>query len=118
MRKMVKMLLRCALTLCLVATPVLAAREDPEWNPPARFDFPYPGKMIIRYLPQPKVVEECRRISKGSIDSLTTRGCAKRLSPKVCVVVIVEETYKRATPSAVLRHERGHCNGWPGTHPD
>ncbi|GAA4108891.1 hypothetical protein GCM10023067_04790 [Aminobacter aganoensis] len=70
-------------------------------------------------MPQRMVVEECHRLSKGQRErAMDQRGCAKRLSPKVCVVVIVDKTYKRATPSAVLRHERGHCNGWPGTHPD
>lgn len=110
-------LILAATLLC--AAPAFAGREDPEWNPPARFDFPYPGKMIIRYLPQPKVVEECHRLGNGKRERMMDqRGCAKRLSPNVCVVVIVDKTYKRATPSAVLRHEQGHCNLWPSDHPD
>lgn len=103
----------------MLPTASFAGRNDAEWPPPARFDFPYPGKMIIRYLPQPKVVEECHRLGNGKRERMMDqRGCAKRLSPNVCVVVIVNKTYRRATPSAVLRHERGHCNGWGSDHPD
>lgn len=31
---------------------------------------------------------------------------------KLVVATTTVEAYKRATPSALLCHERGHCNGW------
>ena len=100
------------ISAAFLVSPALAGREDPTWDPPPEYDFPYPGKMIIRALPQPQVVKECGRISKGHLTALDRRGCSKILSPNVCLVVIVDKTYKRATPKAVLRHEQGHCNGW------
>ena len=96
----------------LLVAPALAGREDPEWNPPPEFDFPYPGKMILRRLPQPEVVKECAKMSNGKLTALDRRGCSKILSPTSCLVITVDKTYKGATPKAVLRHEQGHCNGW------
>ncbi len=106
----------------LLASPAFAGREDPEWNPPARFDFPYPGELIVRYLPQHRVMAECVKLqlwrvghARGTYPEM--RGCAIPLNGS-CIVVIVASTWKKATPAAVLRHEMGHCNGWPPHHPD
>lgn len=90
----------------------MAGRDDPEWNPPAEFDFPFPGKMEVRRLPQRKVVQECAKISNGKLTALDRRGCSKRVSKDFCRVITIDKPYKGATPEAVLRHEQGHCNGW------
>lgn len=102
-----------AIALLLAGTfPALAAREDPEWNPPPEFDFPYPGEIDWKKYPQPKVVEECSKMSNGKLTALDRRGCSKILSPTKCLIITVDKPYKRATPEAVFRHEQGHCNGW------
>ena len=103
-----------ALFIAASLTPsnALAGREDPTWNPPPEFDYPFPGKMEVRYLPQHLVVKECHRIGPRLRHLFDLRGCSRPVSKSYCLVIVSSETYKRATPSAILRHERGHCNGW------
>lgn len=113
-----KMLI-AALALVVMTGAANAGRNDATWNPPARFDKPYTGTAVKRYMPQPEVVRECDRLGNGKYKhKMDTRGCAKRIRKDFCIVVISIKTYKKATPSAILRHELGHCNGWPGNHPD
>jgi len=113
-----------AVAAVLVTLPAFAGKEDAEWNPPARFDRPYGGELTVRYLPPADVYFECARMlkeangsDKGAYPGM--RGCSVRsLNGTRCEVVIVDRVWKTATPKAVLRHEIGHCNGWPFEHPD
>lgn len=110
------------LSALLICGSANAGVNDSTWNPPARFDFPYKGELTVKRLPQVDVVEACRVLftlyDVQAKASLTSRGCAVITSKNSCIVVTVDKTYKRATPEAVLRHEMGHCNGWPANHPD
>ena len=48
------------------------------------------------------------------------RGCSYRMpSIKWCAIVKLSDDKVRAEgfdPDVFMRHEIGHCNGWPGTH--
>jgi hypothetical protein len=96
--------------------PSFAGKMDPTWNPPARFDHPYSGKLIIHRLPQPQIVDVCEKLLGKR--SMIQHGCSTKPQNGRCEIWIVDKTYMRATPRAVLRHEVGHCNGWPSDHPD
>lgn len=99
----------------------VASSERAEWNPPARFDHPYPGKLVETYLPQPQVFSECQKVFKTyniKADGFTGRGCAAIIAPNVCKIIIVDQPYRGSTPEAIRRHEIGHCNDWPANHPD
>lgn len=110
------------LVALLVAFPAFAGKNDPEWNPPARYDHAYTGKLTVRYLPQRLVVGACESLFKKykvkAKTSMTQRGCAATTSKASCTVIVVDKPFKGATPKAVLRHELGHCNGWKAHHPD
>ncbi|TIV83785.1 MAG: hypothetical protein E5V64_06365 [Mesorhizobium sp.] len=116
--------MRTALALCalLIAGPAFAGINDPTWNPPARFDHSYSGKLTLRRLPQKQVVTECAKLfARYKVEataSLKQRGCSAITSKTSCTVITVDKPYALATPQAVLRHELGHCNGWPASHPD
>jgi hypothetical protein len=105
-----------------MANAAMAGKNDAEWNPPARFDHDYSGELYVRRLPQPRVWEACRVLF--SIYGLKStaypeqRGCSIITSTNSCLVVTIDREFKKATPEAVLRHEIGHCNGWPADHPD
>ena len=46
-------------------------------------------------------------------------ACSFRYA-KNCVIYLVEDNVMRKrgwTTGLLLRHETGHCNGWPGNHP-
>lgn len=108
-----------ALPICF---PAFAGINDPTWNPPARFDSPYRGELLVRRIPQRDVAEACRILfmlySVHAKASMEQRGCSIVTSSNSCLIVTVDKTFKGATPEAVLRHETGHCNGWPADHPD
>ena len=115
--------LACLLVLAS-ASSALAGKEDAEWNPPARYDHPYSGELTVRYLTPEQVFPECARMlaevngsDRGTYPGM--RGCSVRTEKGTkCSVVVVDRTWKKATPEAILRHEIGHCNGWPFEHPN
>lgn len=105
-----------------MANTAIAGKSDPEWNPPSRFDHAYSGKLTAIYLPQKQVVKACANIFakyKVAAKSFPSqRGCSAITSKTSCTVIVIDKPYALATPKAVLRHELGHCNGWPASHPD
>lgn len=104
-----------ALAAILLSGPAFAGKDDPTWNPPAKYDHPYKGKLRVYYLPPKQVVTVCKKLIKSA--TLEQRGCAVH-DDKSCTVIVVDKPYKGATPKAVLRHELGHCQGWPSHHPE
>ncbi len=82
----------------------------------ARFDHPYSGKLIVHRLPQARIVDVCTKLTGER--SLARHGCSTFPKDSRCEIWIIDKAYMGATPKAVLRHEVGHCNGWPGDHPD
>lgn len=110
------------LVCLLLASPAIAGKTDPTWNPPARFDHPYQGKLTVQRLPQKQVVSACAKLfakyKVAAKSSLAQRGCSAITSKNSCTMIVIDKTYLKATPEAVIRHERGHCNGWPANHPD
>jgi hypothetical protein len=95
-------------------------------TPPARYDHPYPGKMILRRIHPIDVPAACRALfERAELPEHkkrvvpTQRGCAVRFyATKVCEVITIDRTAYNTLPEAVIRHERGHCNGWRWNHPE
>jgi hypothetical protein len=111
-----------AALLLMGCSSAFAGVNDPSWNPPRRFDHAFAGKLTIKRLPQRDVEKACRALfvkHKIPVVSLTNwRGCSAPLSKRSCIIIVVNKTFMRATPKAVIRHEVGHCNGWPANHPN
>src|SRR5262249_20096487 len=96
--------------------------------PPEKYDVPYTGLLKIWITPLPVIEYFCRGVSHVS--------CAFPLSGgKECRILILQpiaegkrfDTLNFDGKAAVnvkgnlaltLRHELGHCNGWPNDHPD
>jgi hypothetical protein len=106
--------------LMLLSATAFAGPNDTTWNPPARFDHPYHGKLTIYSLPQAEVARRCKMLVGIDAAAYQLRGCSLYLGTPgtLCVIVMIDEPYGNQTPTAVLRHEIGHCNGWPADHPD
>lgn len=89
------------------------------WNPPAEFDGPFAGEMVVQRMPQANVQASCDAMfAWAGYDIETTPqqlGCAAEVSG-VCYIITIDRMTDGVTPQAVLRHERGHCNGWPEDH--
>jgi hypothetical protein len=113
------------LTLALLtAAPALGggAREPPaDWlkqqEPPPQYAGPYEGKLTVRILPLEVVGLTCAA-------RYGTWGCA-RVGATACTIIIPKignsesgHFVTQRLQDLIRRHEIGHCNGWPATHPD
>jgi hypothetical protein len=90
--------------------------------PPAAFDKSYKGKLtVVRVNTEKEVSAVC-----AATWLPYKLGCATHSGPQTkdgawaaCRVIIAADDIIREagyTPEIVLRHELGHCNGWPGDH--
>lgn len=113
-----------AATLSFVILSPAVAVQAPErktWDPPAQYAHAYTGHLTLFQVPQDQVVTLCRQLFEGNgSDILTTptqKGCAWQV-PGSCVVITISQDFRGVQPEDVLRHELGHCNGWPPDHPE
>jgi hypothetical protein len=54
----------------------------------------------------------------GARSNPSLLGCSQR-NEKSCLIILVSDEVARLrgyTTGLMLRHERGHCNGWGGDH--
>jgi len=96
------------------ATPALA-----QILPPPEYDRPYTGRLTVDTVPTQRALAEiCPQAAARAPNII---GCAFRSHDgSHCRVVLVAEAVivaLGATRAKILRHEIGHCNGWPGHHP-
>lgn len=84
-------------------------RPGPQ-DPPSRYDYPYPGKLRTFMGPESFIRRNC---------GLWAWACTMEPAGGVCTIYIQELGPKvnLAGQKALIRHEVGHCNGWPGNHP-
>lgn len=102
-----------------VAGPTTHADGSVTWNPPARYDRPFSGFVDIRRMPQSQVMDACRKLfADAGLDIPVTpqqKGCAV-YKGRNGVIIAIDGLYMGVSPEAVIRHERGHLNGWPADH--
>lgn len=91
----------------------MIALPPPILAPPARYMQTSAPAVIINY--PPDIVEQvCRRWGRGEPACAFVNGVGR------CVIVIPAMSDWQGTPAVyalTLRHEQGHCNGWPADHP-
>jgi hypothetical protein len=79
--------------------------------PPLAYDHAYKGKLEIFRSTAAEVKERCAPYSSAYV-----HACALSFNHFTeCQIYINEET--RYDVASIIRHETGHCNGWPGNHP-
>lgn len=77
-------------------------------HPPIRYDHPFNGKMVI----EQNYGGELTSISGPCFPWNGSYACAKLIG-NICYIYVMRG---KLTPD-LLRHEVGHCNGWPADHP-
>lgn len=106
----------------LAATPAFAnGQDDTTWDPPPRYNHPYHGYLRVYKMDHDLLVEACHAFETEGNYFVTNnqRGCSWHSDDySKCIVFLTNRTFMKQSPAAVLRHEIGHCNGWPGDHPD
>jgi hypothetical protein len=110
-----------AIAISLVALPAVAKNTPkntaktiityPIQMPPPEYDHKFSGTVLITRITG-SVKDECSQ--------KTDLGCARHVG-NYYIVYIADDAmltkYKWKYDWA-LRHEIGHCNGWPGNHPN
>jgi hypothetical protein len=100
--------------ICLhAATPAVA--QNSSAIPPPEYDFPFKGKLTIERTSYQHVVRQ--NCSYSPFPYLL--GCA-RLRGEECYILMMDDAFLNKMnypPEIVLRHEMGHCNGWPAHRP-
>src|SRR5262245_51306573 len=101
--------------MCSSAAAQTVSPAGPRALPPPQFDKPFTGTLTIMYADTGVAVGEfCKKEGRLLL------GCAQRYKygrDVVCNVMLAPDyIIKRYgyEPKDVLRHEIGHCNGWPG----
>jgi hypothetical protein len=94
------------------------SRANVPFLPPLAFDHPYSGKQQVIRAGAELMAHLCPRPDPGK----RMTGCAVRVaSGAECLIVIANDEILRSVgiydAKVILRHEIGHCNGWPGDHP-
>lgn len=95
------------------------ASTPPAWNPPARFDHAFDGKIYARYVNGWQMFALCHMAwacTPVGGDQGTRRGTCTMILPKEGARILGRKV-DRAGLLGLVRHERGHCNGWPANHP-
>ena len=89
--------------------------------PPERFDRPHPNLVLLE-TPAGDVRRLCGALFGsynfarfGRVDGCAAVGDGQR----PCIVIVPEHGAISAPEREILiRHERAHCNGWAGSHPN
>jgi hypothetical protein len=104
------------ITLVAIARLTLAGSAWAQFLPPEEFDRPFEGRVVIQ---EAINSEEVRKLCHA-VFTMVPLGCSYRMpSIKWCAIVKVPDDQIRAAgydPDIFMRHEIGHCNGWPATH--
>lgn len=97
----------------------LAASAHAQLIPPAQYDRPYTGSLTINTVPTQRALAEICPLAAARTPNMI--GCAWRSHDgSQCRVTLVRDSVVIAlgsTRARILRHELGHCNGWPWDHP-
>jgi hypothetical protein len=90
-------------------------KPNPTWTvPPTEYDRTYNGALTITIVPSLDALHQDCRVHIPKM-----LGCSFK-SPLGCVIIMVKDDIIREngwTTGLLLRHEMGHCNGWPADHP-
>lgn len=94
----------------------------PAWGqnilPPAEYDIIYDGELVIKRLPLDQLHAVCRQKTIACTHLYGETTWVK--SKGKCYIFMAEDDViiqHHWTPEHALRHEIGHCNGWPKDHP-
>ena len=108
-----------ALILALALSLMLVSPAQAFLEPPARFDFEYPGGTSVFYYPQSEMRARCSTLAQRQLPREPAECGVARIWKKTmkrhCFVFISERYEGTETADLLRRHGQAHCNGW--SHP-
>jgi hypothetical protein len=103
--------------LAVIALLTLVSSAWAQFLPPKAFDRPFDGRIVIQ---EARDRDEVLRLCPNMTFTMEPLGCSHRIPGiKLCTIVKVSDERIRAAghdPAVFMRHEVGHCNGWPASH--
>ena len=96
------------LTISLFISTITNARVPLNYYPPPPYDTPFKGEMRVTWTSADEVRKYCPAFGIA---------CTITATPWLCEVYANEDYHHPPIANIILRHENGHCNGWPSTHP-
>lgn len=79
--------------------------------PPAKYDRPFEGQMYIHKVSPGEAVRMCQSTRSRPIPR-DTEGCLHKRIKGICIIVVSNRPTRAPDVETLIRHERGHCNGW------
>jgi hypothetical protein len=101
-------------SMAMMTTAASAQTALPTVLPPVEFDRPFEGVLMMQRLEDEATV---RRVCPSSNLGVAL-GCAYRHREGCLIIMVPDEVIRsyKLSPETVLRHEIGHCHGWPADH--
>ena len=100
--------LRITVALIALTTAAQAQYTNSNGLPPIEYDHPFKGKLVLETVTLDELRLRCRTVFP------TTRACTFP-GTGWCKIVMADDVHGWKS-RMLMRHEVGHCNGWPGTH--
>ena len=100
-------------TKILPAPDLAPVRPGLIWvfRPPPEYDKPFDGLVVIQEFRGEEMKGACFRRGFACAEFVTG-------NPAVCTIKLLVDFIKPPlNREETIRHEIGHCNGWPATHP-
>lgn len=112
MRKLVLAAFVAACAITVASQAFAAGARPPPQLPPPKYDRPYHGALRVVVRTWTEIARLCGR---------DAWACTWGDQGGVCTIYLprIDGRYvNHAGYDGLFRHEVGHCNGWPGNHPN
>jgi hypothetical protein len=111
--------------LTVAAILALSSAGQANWltvtEPPGRYDHAHPRLEVVE-VPARDVRKLCSTLfGRGNFANYgRVHGCASvGDGRRPCIIIMPRQAgLSSAERDALFRHERAHCNGWAGSHPE
>ncbi len=110
------------IAILLLSTPAYSAPVF-NWPPPTRYAQPFKGRVLVYPLSSWDIISRC-----GMAYACTPIGGdrpSRMKTVKTCSIVVMKvgssvfgKVIDKQSYNNLVRHEKGHCNGWPANHPE
>jgi len=100
-----------------LSTPALSQSAVNTWRaplPPAEYDRPYPGQLIVTKWRDYNLIRYICSETKPPAVACSVFHHDGDGKPTSCLIMLGPKVWDN---ERAYRHELGHCNGWPSNHP-
>lgn len=86
--------------------------------PPPQYDHPYEHRLIVETLPYFEVDARCGKAFRARFEGCSWQFKDGMGNPTCHIIYPRLQDVNADVMVSLIRHETGHCVGWPADHPD